>query len=127
MTNREVGKMDVEATTELLRALAHAVRLVLLRALVGGERSVSEIETVTGVAQPGLSQQLAILRKAGVVLTRREAKQIFYRIDKERFAELGALLDSFAGTVSVPQEQAATRMTSGGAAMFARVQSARDE
>jgi DNA-binding transcriptional ArsR family regulator len=118
------GGANVEAGAELLHALAHAVRLELLRALVDGERSVGEIEAATGVAQPGLSQQLAVLRKAELVLTRREAKQVFYRINRARFAELSALLDSFAGTVAVPREQAITaRMASGGgAAMFARVE-----
>lgn len=118
-----VVKMDAEANAELLRALAHAVRLELLRALIDGERNVSDIEVVTGVAQPGLSQQLAVLRKADLVGTRRENKQVFYRLNQERFAELSALFDSFAGTVAVPREQAAAASlaSGGGAAMFARI------
>jgi len=118
-----LGVVDTDASAELLHALAHAVRLELLRALVDGERGVGEIEAATSVAQPGLSQQLGVLRKAELVLTRREAKQVFYRLNRARFAELSGLLDSFAGTVAVPREQAIARMASdGGAAMFARVE-----
>lgn len=121
--NAKIAAMDIEASVELLHALAHGVRLDLLRALLDGERSVSDIETHTGVAQPGLSQQLAVLRRAELVETRREAKQVFYRINQARFAELSALFDAFAGTVAIPREQAiAARLASGGgAAMFARI------
>lgn len=114
---------DLEAAAELLRALAHPVRLSLLHALVDGERSVGDIEQATGVGQPGLSQQLGVLRKADLVHTRREAKLVIYRINRDRIAEVSALLDAFAGTVAVPRENAiAARMQAGGgAAMFARV------
>ena len=114
---------DLEAAAELLRALAHPVRLSLLHALVDGERSVGDIEQATGVGQPGLSQQLGVLRKADLVHTRRDAKLVIYRINRDRIAEVSALLDAFAGTVAVPRENAiAARMQAGGgAAMFARV------
>ncbi|MFA5989450.1 MAG: metalloregulator ArsR/SmtB family transcription factor [Sphingomonas sp.] len=114
---------DLNRHAELLRAIAHAVRLDLLRMLAGGERSVSDLEQATGIIQPGLSQQLAILRKADLVLTRREAKQVFYRINHARFADLSALLDAFADTIAIPRgETTASRMASGGgAAMFARM------
>ncbi|OYY77186.1 MAG: hypothetical protein B7Y43_11980 [Sphingomonas sp. 28-62-20] len=119
-----LSALDIEAPAELLRAIAHAVRLDLLRTLTSGERSVSDLEAATGIVQPGLSQQLGILRKADLVLTRREAKQVFYRINHARFAELSTLLDAFADTVAVPRHAAlADRMASGGgAAMFARVE-----
>lgn len=120
----DLRAVDIEMHAELLRAIAHAVRLDLLRTLTGGERSVSDLEAATGVVQPGLSQQLGILRKADLVLTRREAKQVFYRINHTRFAELSALLDAFADTIAVPRRDALSdRMTSGGgAAMFAKMQ-----
>ena len=119
----DIQTLDLEAAAELLRALAHNVRLALLRALIDGERSVGEIEQVTRVNQPGLSQQLGILRNADLVHTRKEAKLVFYRINQDRIAEVSALLDAFAGTVVVSREQAAAdRMRAGGgAAMFARV------
>ena len=118
-----VADTDLEAAAELLKALAHAVRLDLLRAIVDGERAVSEIERVTGIGQPGLSQQLSVLRKAEMVLTRREAKQVFYRINRARIGELSALLDAFAGTIDVTNDDPIlARLREGsGVAMFAQV------
>jgi DNA-binding transcriptional ArsR family regulator len=117
------AKLDLDAAADLLRALAHSVRLAILRALIDGERSVGEIEQITGLIQPGLSQQLGVLRNAELVEPRREAKLRFYRINQMRIAEVSALLDAFAGTVAVSREDAArARMRGGGgAAMFARV------
>jgi DNA-binding transcriptional ArsR family regulator len=114
---------DLEEGAELLRALAHGVRLNLLKALIDGERSVGEIETATGVGQPGLSQQLAILRKAELVTTRREAKLVYYSINRERLSELCALMEMFRGPAAFAADaaRAESLRSDGGAAMFARV------
>lgn len=64
----------------LLKALANPGRLLLLCQLVDGERGVGELGTATGLAQPSLSQQLAVLRGERLVATRREGKQVVYRI-----------------------------------------------
>jgi DNA-binding transcriptional ArsR family regulator len=114
---------DLDAAAELLKALAHTTRLAILIALVDGERSVGDLERASGIAQPALSQQLAVLRGASLVGTRREAKQVFYRINHARLGEVSALLDSFAGTVAAPREEADAIGPSrgGSAAMFARV------
>lgn len=65
----------------LLKILANPDRLLLLCQISQGEYSVSELEVQTGIRQPTLSQQLTVLRQEQVVTTRREGKQIFYRID----------------------------------------------
>lgn len=72
---------EIEQSAELFRVLAHETRLRLLLLLASGEQSVGAIDAATGIGQPGLSQQLAVLRKAGLVATRRVAKQIYYRVD----------------------------------------------
>lgn len=114
---------DVAAGAELLRVLGHPVRLTLLSAIIDGERPVGEIETLTGIAQPMLSQQLGVMRKSRLVDTRREAKQIFYRINHERIRDARALIDSFVGASAfTPAEAKTDRFKQGGsAAMFARV------
>jgi len=114
---------ELENNAELLRVLGHAVRLTLLSSIMDGERAVGEIETLTGVAQPVLSQQLSVLRKAELVQTRREAKQIFYRINHDRIRDLSTLLDHFAGTVAVSRDAVAAQrfLSNASAAMFARV------
>jgi DNA-binding transcriptional ArsR family regulator len=114
---------DLDANAELLKAMAHSTRLAILRALVDGERSVGDLEQASGIGQPALSQQLSVLRKAALVATRRDAKLVYYRLNQTRIRDLSALIESFAGTVAVSQEDATVlkRMRGGGAAMFARV------
>jgi DNA-binding transcriptional ArsR family regulator len=123
MNGPDIARLDLERAAEVLRALAHPVRLALLRALVDRELSVGEIEQRTGIGQPGLSQQLGILRKAALVATRRDAKLVFYRISQARIAEVSALVDAFAGTVAVARDEPGppARRAAGGAAMFAQL------
>ncbi|MCW0980798.1 sulfite-sensing transcriptional repressor BigR [Agrobacterium sp. BT-220-3] len=72
----------------LLKTLAHPARLMLACTLAQGEFSVGELETKLDIRQPTLSQQLGVLREAGIVETRRDAKQIFYRLTEEKAAQL---------------------------------------
>lgn len=64
----------------MLKALGNPDRLLLLCQLVEGEMNVGELERRLGIVQPTLSQQLGVLRREGLVDTRREGRQIFYSI-----------------------------------------------
>ena len=80
----------------LLKALANPDRLLLLCQLSQGELNVGELEQQLGIYQPTLSQQLAVLRREGLVTTRREGKQIYYRISSEpALAVIGTLYQLF--------------------------------
>lgn len=68
----------------LLKVLANPDRLLVLCQLVEGELCVGDIEGKTGIRQPTLSQQLTILREECLVATRRDGKQIFYRIASDK-------------------------------------------
>ena len=68
----------------VLRTLGNPDRLLLLCQLSQGELCVSDLEVQVGVHQPNLSQQLGVLRREGLVATRREGKHIFYRIGDQR-------------------------------------------
>lgn len=68
---------------ELLKLLSHPDRLLLCCQLAQGEWCVSDLEQMTGIAQPSLSQQLGILRKEGVVTTRRDGRHIYYVLSSE--------------------------------------------
>lgn len=74
--------------SQLLRALANEDRLMLLCQLTEGERSVSELEQLTGISQPTLSQQLGVLRLERLVRQRRHGKYMFYSIADERALQL---------------------------------------
>jgi Predicted transcriptional regulators len=80
----------------LLKTLSHPARLMIVCTLVEGEYSVGELEEKIEVHQPHLSQHLTVLRGSGIVETRREGKQIFYRLTEEKAAHLvGALYEIF--------------------------------
>ncbi len=82
----------------LLKLLANPDRLLLLCNMVEEERNVSTLETLTGIRQPTLSQQLGVLRAEGIVETRREGKFIFYRIASvPALAVLQTLYYTFCG------------------------------
>ena len=69
-----------ELHAKLCLTLAEPKRLKILYTLGSAEKSVSEIIKKTGLRQANLSQHLAVLRKKGVVSTRRKGKLIYYKI-----------------------------------------------
>lgn len=84
--------------TALLRSLAHEDRLMLLCQLSQEELCVSDLEERLGIYQPSLSQQLGVLRREGLVSTRREGKHIYYRVADDRvLAVLQTLYSLFCG------------------------------
>lgn len=88
----EVLRDNSERAASLLKSLANPDRLLLLCQLVEGERSVTELEALTGIRQPTLSQQLGVLRNEGLVATRRDGKWVYYRIaSQDALALLGTL------------------------------------
>lgn len=81
---------------QLLKSLSHPSRLMIVCTLVEGEHSVGELEAKVNIRQPHLSQHLTVLRGSYIVETRREGKQIFYRLTDEKAAQLvGALYEIF--------------------------------
>ena len=76
---------------ELFKALAHPVRVRALQQLFQGERSVGELAGAIEVEISHLSQQLGILRRAGVVVTRREGNTVFYGVRDERLTQIFAI------------------------------------
>lgn len=68
------------SAASLLKALANQHRLLLLCRLAEGELSVGALNEGVQLSQSALSQHLAVLRKDGLVATRREAQTIYYRI-----------------------------------------------
>ena len=90
---------NARAASALLKSLANPDRLLLLCQLAQGEKRVGELEEIVGILQPTLSQQLGVLRDEGLVSTRREGKNIYYRIDSpQALAVLNVLYLQFCGT-----------------------------
>lgn len=113
-----------EAALDRLKAIAHPARFAILTALKRGESNVGEIEAATGITQPGLSQQLSVLRHAGLVSTRREAKLVYYTLDAGVLADLiqgvSALVPDVSGTREAKHQ--GLHSSTHGAAVFATIQ-----
>lgn len=69
-----------DIAAERIKIYAQPQRLMILSRLIDGEHTVSEIDKATGIGQPALSQQLAELRRAKIVKTRRASKLVYYRL-----------------------------------------------
>ncbi|MGF0539610.1 ArsR/SmtB family transcription factor [Agrobacterium sp. ES01] len=78
--------------SELLKALSHESRLLILCILSRGERTVGEIEKILNMQQAIVSQQLARLRMEDLVKTRRDGRQIFYSIANPNVNDIVSLL-----------------------------------
>ena len=84
-----LGAPVYEAKAELFKALAHPVRVRVLEVLSAGEeRSVSDLAVEVGVEASHLSQQLGTLRRAGLVVSRREVTTVFYSVKDRLVVEL---------------------------------------
>lgn len=75
----------------LMKALSHPARLAILETLRGGEACVCHMEALFGWRQAYISQQLMVLREAGIVADRRDGWNIFYRVIKP---EIYAVIDA---------------------------------
>jgi len=73
---------------DLFKALAHPLRVQILGLLTEGERSVSDLIAHTGAEPSHLSQQLGVLRAAGVLVSHREASNVYYRLRDPRTLHL---------------------------------------
>lgn len=69
-----------ERASDLLKSLANRHRLLIVCQLVEGERSVGELVAFLNIRDSTVSQHLALLRKDGLVTTRRDGQTIWYSI-----------------------------------------------
>lgn len=76
-------RASADKASGLMKVMANSDRLILLCQLSQGEKSVGELESILDIRQPTLSQQLTVLREAELVTTRRDGKNIFYRISSQ--------------------------------------------
>ena len=88
----------IEMAARALKAIAHPLRLKILCVLGSQEACVQEIVEAVGTSQSNISQHLAILREKGVLLTRKDANRVFYRVGDQRTLQLvGMMREVFCG------------------------------
>ena len=96
----ELTQMQTAAAEacSLMKVLSNPDRLMILCQLSRGEYRVGELESLLGIVQPTLSQQLTVLRDEALVATRRDGKHIYYRLESPRaLAVIQVLYDQFCG------------------------------
>jgi len=81
-----------EKVSDLMKILSHKTRLMILCQLVEGEKSVGTLTDLVGARLPAMSQQLALLRKDGLVTTRRDGQTIYYALARTDISKLMAFL-----------------------------------
>ena len=90
----------IELAASALKSLAHPLRLKILCVLGDQEACVQEIVDQVGTSQSNISQHLAILREKGVLVTRKDANRVFYRVGDTRTLQLvGMMREVFCGEV----------------------------
>lgn len=85
------GRPVAEAKADLFKALAHPGRVRILELLAEGQHSIGELASGTGMELSHLSQQVAVLRRAGVVDSRRVKNTVICSMRDPQTAELLAV------------------------------------
>ena len=81
-----------ESASSLLKTIGNPVRLMILCTLAKGEFTVGELNERINMSQSSLSQHLAVLRREGLVRTRRESQTIFYSLESVEVQSVMACL-----------------------------------
>lgn len=80
-----------EVKAELFKALAHPARIRVLEVLTEGEHTVRDLQPLVGLEASHLSQQLAVLRRGGLVESRRDGPLVIYALRDPEIARLLAV------------------------------------
>ena len=87
---------DIEQAARSLKAMSLPLRLKILCALGNKEISVQDIVEMVGTSQSNISQHLGILREKGILITRKHANRVYYRVgDKRTLRLIGMMRDVF--------------------------------
>jgi len=93
-----INYYNVKKASLVLRSLNHKLRQQILKIIYESEKlAVTEIYVKLRLEQSVASQHLAILRKAGIVTTKREGKFIYYTINKQRIEAINEFVTKLVG------------------------------
>jgi len=79
---------DIDRASRSLKAMSHPLRLKILCTLGDKEISVQSIVDLVGTSQSNISQHLAILRDKGILMSRKDANRVYYRVGDARTLRL---------------------------------------
>lgn len=106
MTNISSSTQPEEQLAEIFRMLAQPVRIQILQVIGNGECCVCHLEAYLGHRQAAISQHLMALRDAGLVVTLREGRNIYYRLVDPNLLNI---IQSAAAIKGLPENQPADR------------------
>ncbi len=99
-TKTQLDTERLRISTDVMRALAHPLRLQILALLhTRTTANVQAIYTGLGIEQSVASQHLRVLRQADLVSTDRQGKNVFYLLNEERLARAGQVAEQLAAFV----------------------------
>ncbi len=81
---------------EIGQALSHPSRIQIIRLLEGGERCSCEIAPYFDLDQSGISRHLNALRRAGLIVSRRDGVRIYWRLSSPHVVKLLHLLEEIS-------------------------------
>lgn len=108
MTDR-IDLTILEMHANVCKTMAHPLRLALLNALRDGERSVGDLAEAVGATQPLVSQHLGVLRKQGLLRTRRKGNEVYYSVAYPKMVQACDLLREVLFEHLRSQEEVVTR------------------
>lgn len=94
----------VDRASSFLKALSGRSRFLLLCHLLEGEKSVGELARLTGARDTAVSQQLALLRREGMVAARRDGQMIFYSLASDEARHMLEAMHSLFCRADAAQE-----------------------
>jgi ArsR family transcriptional regulator len=81
-----------EIQADICKTLGNAKRIRILDALQNGELTVSELVDIVGISPANISQHLGIMRQKGILTSRREGVNVFYKISNPKVSKACALM-----------------------------------
>jgi len=101
--NAAMNFAEARVRADILKALAHPIRVLLVDELSRGDRCVSDLVAIAGVDQSNVSRHLTQLKQAGILSERREGARVMHHL------QCPCILHAFACAVQVIREDAKRR------------------
>lgn len=79
MNKKEMRRYELQA--EILKALAHPIRLAIVQFLADKEKCVCHIVDYVGTSQSNVSKHLGLMKKVGILSDRKEGLSVYYRLN----------------------------------------------
>ncbi len=96
-----IKRQPYKAQAKLLKVLTHPARLAILNILREGEHCVCHMEAHLGLRQAYISQQLTVLREAGLIQDRRDGWNVYYRVTQPQIFDVLLAVEKITGPAEI--------------------------